>query len=49
MKVTVNVYVQNGYLLLNFLHNFLDTVRIQRKQFELSLVSYIQETALKKF
>lgn len=44
MKVTVSVYGQNGYLLLNSLHNFSDTVRIQRKEFELSLVSYIQET-----
>lgn len=44
MKVTINVYFQNEYLLLNSLHNFSDTVRTQRKEFELSLVSYIQET-----
>lgn len=43
MKVTVNVYVQNGYFLLYSLHNFLDAVRIQRKEFDLSLVSYIQQ------
>lgn len=43
MKVTVNINVQNGYLLLYCLHNFLDTVRIQRKEFDLSLVSDMQQ------
>lgn len=37
MKVTINVYVQNGYLLLNSLHNSDSSVRIQRKEFEVSL------------
>jgi len=43
MKIAVTFYVQNGYLLFNSLHNFSVTVRVQRKEFELSLASCVQE------